>query len=157
MADARKQITDSETPPGGIGRDLRRIKTESRASLAELREFVGRMQGKSPQEMLGVLAQSRLAVNILVSTVGCAVLMFACSIIPYWLNGAGSQIAANAAKTKKAARTAARSPQKKTAAAAVTGTQKTAPSSLAPKIPKQLKPETKTGVPNIDKLIEGDK
>ena len=40
--------------------DLRELKTNSSATVQELQEFLSQLRGKSPQEMLGVVASSQL-------------------------------------------------------------------------------------------------
>ena len=40
--------------------DLRELKTNSNATVQELQEFLRQLRGKSPQEMLGVVASSQL-------------------------------------------------------------------------------------------------
>ena len=40
--------------------DLRELKTNSNATVRELKEFLSELRGKSPQEMLGVVASSQL-------------------------------------------------------------------------------------------------
>ncbi len=71
------------TSPGGVTGEFHRLKENSTATVAELREFLGSMRGKRPQEALGVIAQSRLAKSIALSVIGFVVLLAAMTIIPY--------------------------------------------------------------------------
>lgn len=64
-------------------KELKSIQENSMASAAELREFFSRMKGKSPKEMLGVIAQSGLASSLFLATVGCVVLLAVLTIVPY--------------------------------------------------------------------------
>ena len=47
-------------PMSSISRDVRNARVNSGAVAGEVREFLAQMQGKSPQEMLGMVAQSSL-------------------------------------------------------------------------------------------------
>ena len=89
--------------PFGIGRDLDRLKTGGAATAAELREFLGQMRGKRPQEVLGLVAGSGLAKSMLTATLGCLVLMAALTVIPYFLYHRGPKPAAKAAPKAAAA------------------------------------------------------
>lgn len=83
MSDARKQVTETDPGTGGIVRDLRRLKSDGSASVAELREFLKDVKGKSPQEMLGLVAKSGLTRSITLATFLFAVLLAALTLIPY--------------------------------------------------------------------------
>ncbi len=158
----KEHLADSVPEKGGIVGDMQRLKEDGGASLAELREFVGNMHGKSPQEMLGVLAQSRLAINIAISAVGCAVLMIAWSALAFYWPGSND----DSAKKQMAEKTSSQSnlaPTKTSPAAttkttiAATGTGKTGKAKSSD-IAKRLGiKETKTGVPNLDNLLDGNK
>lgn len=67
----------------GLGGDIRRLKENGGATAAEFREFMQGIKGKSPQEMLGVVAQSSLLQSTLTATAGCIVLMAAFTAGPY--------------------------------------------------------------------------
>lgn len=47
-------------PTVSIASDLKKIRRNTAASSQEIREFLAQMRGKSPQEMLGMLASSSL-------------------------------------------------------------------------------------------------
>jgi hypothetical protein len=66
-------------------RDFKQLGKNSQAVVGELREFLATLQGKSPQEMMGAVAQSSLARSLVVSTLVMAVLVFSLSVIPYYL------------------------------------------------------------------------
>ena len=67
--------------------DLRELKGNSRATVQELQDFLRELKGKSPQEMLGVVAASQLARSLALSSalVGGGILLF--TAIPYFLGG----------------------------------------------------------------------
>ncbi len=69
----------------GIARDFRRLKADGGATADELRDFIRCMRGKSPQQMLGILAQSGLVKSILVSAAGFVVVLSALTVVPYLL------------------------------------------------------------------------
>jgi hypothetical protein len=64
--------------------DLRELRGNSRATVQELQTFLRELKGKSPQEMLGVVAASHLARSLVLSTgiVVGAILLF--TAIPYF-------------------------------------------------------------------------
>ena len=85
MKPIRDHFEQQQAPVAGIAKDLRRLKTEGAASADELRQFVGQLKGRSPQEVMGEVAQSNLFRSIVLAAVGCTVLLVALTIIPYAL------------------------------------------------------------------------
>jgi predicted lipid-binding transport protein (Tim44 family) len=67
----------------GITRDLRRLHNDGAATVAELRAFLGQMRGKSPQQVLGLVAGSSLLWSTLWATLGWMALM-ACLTVGPW-------------------------------------------------------------------------
>jgi hypothetical protein len=78
--------------------DLRELKGNSRATVQELQAFLRELKGKSPQEMLGVVAASQLARSLVLSSalVGGGILLF--TAIPYFLGDDAKEIPAAAAE-----------------------------------------------------------
>lgn len=78
--------------------DLRELKGNSRATVQELQAFLRELKGKSPQEMLGVVAASQLARSlVLSSTLVCGgILLF--TAIPYFLGDDPKEAPAAAAE-----------------------------------------------------------
>jgi hypothetical protein len=74
-------------PRRGLQGDLQRAKAGTIASTAELREFVKNLRGKSPQEVLGAVANSGLIQGVAISTFGTVLLMAAFTAGPYFLYG----------------------------------------------------------------------
>ncbi len=85
MKPIRDHLEQQQAPVAGIAKDLRRMKTEGTASANELRQFIGQLKGRSPQEVMGAVAQSDLFRSIVLAAAGCAVLLVALTIIPYLL------------------------------------------------------------------------
>jgi hypothetical protein len=85
MGNARDYLSETRPQPGGVVRDLKRLKSDGAATVAELREFIGQMRGKSPQEMLGLVANSGLAWSIVLATLLFVALLVAGTVIPYAL------------------------------------------------------------------------
>ena len=65
--------------------DLRELKTNSNATVKELQEFLRDLKGKSPQEMLGIVASSQLFRATILSIILVTVAIFALTAIPYFL------------------------------------------------------------------------
>ena len=49
--------------------DLRELKTNTSATVQELQQFLRELRGKSPQEMLGVVASSQLFRSTIISVI----------------------------------------------------------------------------------------
>lgn len=94
MEPIRDHLKQQQAPVAGIAKDLRRIKTDGAASAAELRQFIGQLHGRSPQEVMGVVAQSNLFRSIVLAAAGCAVLLVVLTVIPYALRDAAPAVAA---------------------------------------------------------------
>ena len=71
--------------------DLREMKTNSHATVQELQAFLRELKGRSPQEMLGVVAASQLARSLGLATalVTGSILLF--TAIPYFFPGKETQ------------------------------------------------------------------
>ncbi|MAG93664.1 MAG: hypothetical protein CMJ48_07935 [Planctomycetaceae bacterium] len=80
------QASEDQVSAAGVSGELKRLKSDTAASVDELREFVGKLRGRSPQEMLGLVAESRLVSGIVVSTIGIAAVLLVFTAIPYWLH-----------------------------------------------------------------------
>ena len=65
--------------------DFRELKTNSNATLQELQEFLRQLKGKSPQEMLGVVATSQLFRATILSTILVTVGIFGLTAFSYFL------------------------------------------------------------------------
>jgi hypothetical protein len=76
--------------PGARGfvRDFNRLTNDGGASVAELRQFIGQMRGRSPQEVLGLVAQSSLLHGVIVATLLTVLLMATFTVGPYFWNKA---------------------------------------------------------------------
>jgi hypothetical protein len=94
MERAGEQISENQPAPGGVVRDLKRLKSHGAATAAELREFIGQMKGKSPQEVLGLVAKSGLTRAIFLATLLFAVLLVALTVIPYVIKQRRANVAA---------------------------------------------------------------
>lgn len=65
--------------------EFRRLKESSAFTVDELREFLAKMRGKSPQEVLGLVASSDLLRATVQATIGCIVLLALMTVGPYYL------------------------------------------------------------------------
>jgi len=64
--------------------DLRELRTNSSATVQELQEFLSQLRGKSPQEMLGVVASSQLFRATILSVILVTGAILAFTAIPYF-------------------------------------------------------------------------
>jgi hypothetical protein len=80
---------EQRTTPGGMGlyRDLRNLQQNGSASLEELKEFLGRLQGRSPQEVVGIVSTSMLIQSMVLATVGTLAIMVVFTLGPYMVYG----------------------------------------------------------------------
>ncbi len=85
----RSTSSDSQSDKGtfGVSRDLRRLKTNASASLGELREFLAQTRGRSPQQVLGMVAGSALVRCIGWAVVGTVILLIVGTVGPYLIWG----------------------------------------------------------------------
>ncbi len=98
MPNIKDHVTGTDSGRPGIGGELRQLKSNGAATADELREFIGSLKGKSPQEVLGAVAQSGLTRGIVLATIGFVVVLVACSVVPYgyhkmWPSAAGAATA----------------------------------------------------------------
>jgi hypothetical protein len=100
MGKARDQLSESRPKAGGIARDLGRLKSDGAATVAELREFLGRMRGRSPQEMLGLVAESGLTRSMFLATFLFLLLLAALTAVPYALKDRSTDASAPVAEEK---------------------------------------------------------
>jgi hypothetical protein len=86
----KRKSDRSEPPrraPAGTKADLRELRGNSSATVGELRDFLRELKGRSPQEMLGLVATSGLFRATLISTVVVAGAILVFTAIPYLLAG----------------------------------------------------------------------
>ena len=75
--------------PGGIqpmasaGRDFKNLRRNVSATAGELREFLGQMKGRSPKEMLGMVAKSTLYKGLQQSLIIFAGILLVFTVIPF--------------------------------------------------------------------------
>jgi len=165
----KNHLSNDSGRASGVSGELDRLKSNSQASFDELRDFVSHMQGRSPQEVLGVVAQSGLTRGVLISTLFFAFLMAIGTVGPYYLAGGESE-AKQARKEAAAAKDqadeadeadAAAAAQAETAPATADGSSATAGKSGNPitddvKKMSETKGAAESDVPDIDALIEID-
>lgn len=153
---------------GGIAGDMRRLKTDGSATAGELREFIGRMRGKSTQEVLGVIAQSGLVRSIVVSTLCFAVLIGIFTVGPYLLKSKGTTASAEPATgssqpaaSEAAAPATTSAPTGDATATAVDGSQQPDAAAAAAAMgldeTKQAPPDENPLEKNLDNLLDGVK
>lgn len=78
-----KKPIEPELARMGLGRDLRRIRSDGAATAAELRDFARQIRGRRPQEVLGLVAQSGLARATSSAAVGTLLLLVLLTVVPY--------------------------------------------------------------------------
>ncbi|MBK94537.1 MAG: hypothetical protein CMJ79_02340 [Planctomycetaceae bacterium] len=78
---------DNQSQSRGILGDVRSVKNNGAASLSELREFIGSLKGRKPQDVMGEVASNGLVQGVVYSTVGFLVILLVFTAIPYWMTG----------------------------------------------------------------------
>ncbi len=94
--------TSSEPPPQPMANprsELRNLRENSNATVAELKAFLRQLQGRSPQEMLGIVAESQLIRAICISTAIVLAGGLLCTAIPFALGGDNKRGTAAARQT----------------------------------------------------------
>ena len=84
MKGKSKTSGESRTSMASAKADLRELKANSSATVRELQLFLRELKGKSPPEMLGVVASSQLFRAIVLSFILVIVAIFALTAIPYF-------------------------------------------------------------------------
>ena len=74
---------DPQPPLAKPHSDLRKLRRNTAATAAELREFLAAMRGKGPREMLGTVATSNLGRSLLQATVGVVAAIVVLTIVPF--------------------------------------------------------------------------
>lgn len=83
MDSTRQHLEERQVGSAGLAAEFRQLKEDGGASAAELQEFLGQLKGRSPEEVMGAVAQSGLVQSTLMATVGCAVLLLVFTAVPY--------------------------------------------------------------------------
>ena len=71
---------------GGITGDIRSVKNNGAASLTELREFIGSLKGRKPQEAIEIASSNGLIRGLMISTIGFLGVLFVFTVIPFFLH-----------------------------------------------------------------------
>lgn len=93
MKDQSDQEDATRTSMASTKADLRELKENSNATVRELQEFLRQLKGKSPQEMLGVVASSQLIRATILSVILVTTALFALTAIPYFLGDKAAKTA----------------------------------------------------------------
>jgi len=67
--------------------EFRNLKNNGSASLAELKEFLSGLRGRSPQEVIGIVKTSLLIQSLVIATVGTLAFLFVFTVAPYMIWG----------------------------------------------------------------------
>lgn len=113
-------------PPRGLARDIHTARRGAQASAEELRQYVAQFRGKSPQEMLGLVAGSSLVQGTVLATIVTVVFLAAFTIGPYMWNKMSPPVA-KAPPPKAAAPAPAATPNASAPAPAVAAGTAAAP------------------------------
>ncbi len=143
---------------------MKRTRVEANATAAELREFLSSMKGKSPQEMLGAIAQSSLMRATTEATIWTAALMAGFTFVPYFLKGdakANTQPAAAKSTAKpeavKADATATKDTKPVNASGEVSSDVQRAAKAMGIDETKTADPKTNPREKDLDSLLDAVK
>ena len=70
-----------------VSGDFRNLRTHGTASLGELKEFLGKLRRKSPQEVIGIVSSSLLIQSVFIATAITFVFMAVFTVGPFLLMG----------------------------------------------------------------------
>lgn len=107
MDSTRQHLEQQQARGTGLAQEFRQLSQDGSASAAELQDFLGQLKGRSPEEVMGAVAQSGLIQSTVMATLGCVALLVVCTIVPYALSDSSSEVqeasaAVNAAVTNDA-------------------------------------------------------
>lgn len=74
-------------PASGIGRDLRSVRDNGKASLQELREFVGNLKGRGAREVIGIVSGNSLVKGVEMAALGFVIVLLLFTAIPFYMAG----------------------------------------------------------------------
>ena len=94
MDQTREQLEKPPATSTGIAADMKRLKSDTASTAEEVREFIGNLKGRSPQEVLGAVSESGLVQATVQATFGCAIVLLACSVLPWALKSDEPVVAA---------------------------------------------------------------
>ena len=86
MEPLKNDPAEKPAKPPAVAGEARRLKADAAATAEELRQFIGKMHGKSPHEVLGTIAQSGLTRGIVTSAIGALVLLVVFTVGPFLIN-----------------------------------------------------------------------
>jgi hypothetical protein len=138
---------------------IRDLQTNGSASVAELKEFLGTLKGRRPQEVIGIVSASLLLQSLAVAAVVTVVLLLAGTVVPYVLWGplksqnVAAKPAAEAAANRKTSDTARQEPRPPNAVVPAIPDAAKAAQVMGLDEVKGTKPDDKP--PEIDNLLDG--
>lgn len=94
-----------QSPLSSPAQDLRKLKANGAATAQELTEWLARMRGKSPREVLGAVANSNLIQSFAQASIGVAVFVLVFTVIPWTVSlikGDGASESTNTEEVAKA-------------------------------------------------------
>lgn len=74
-------------PPRGFGSELKNLHQNGSASAAELREFLSKLRGRSPQEVVGIVSSSLLIKSMVQAILATIAIIAFFTIVPYLVWG----------------------------------------------------------------------
>jgi hypothetical protein len=143
--------------------DFRNLKEHGGASLAELKEFLSNLRGRSPQEVIGIVKTSLLIQSLVIATVATIAFLFVFTVAPYMIWG--PQVTERPKKPQPPVANQPATPAPAVAAKADTKSDGTPSSENTAKAVKAMgMDETKSADPkanplekDFDKLLDGAK
>lgn len=93
-----------------LPREVRALHANGSASLAEMREFLGTLHGKSPQEVIGIVSSSLLIQSLGIAVVATIALLAVFTLGPYLIYGPPQKKQAEAAALTPAVASPATTP-----------------------------------------------
>ena len=87
MESSKQHFEQQQPAVAGAFSNLKHLRKNTSASAAELREFLGQLKGRSPQQVMGVVAHSSLVQGVTTATIASGVLLLVFTIVPYALSG----------------------------------------------------------------------
>jgi len=146
-----------------VSGDFRNLRTHGAASLGELKEFLGKLRRKSPQEVIGIVSSSLLIQSVVIATAITFVFMAVFTVGPYLIWGSSkAKPAATPAAAVAPAATA--TPASTTATAKSEKSAEPSEEDAAKAVKAMGMDEAKTADPktnplekDFDKLLDGAK
>ncbi len=148
--------SDNSGPMVSTKRELRNLSANTQATASELKAFLAELKGRSPQEMLGIVAASQLFRALILSSILVFALIVIFTLIPYFMGDGSEKSTTEQAEVSQPAPTPPASTQTQPENPVPTDPTQAEANPAQPDISPLGVNEQKTAPPNVNPLEGGN-